>query len=671
MARVGVIGVIGLTPVGAASVLRHLGTRSAWRDGMKRASGGVASASGASRASGGRRLPVGAECRPGGGVDFRVWAPKRTRVEVVLEGGPGAPQSRTMLAECDGYHCAVAPEARAGTRYRFRLDGGPTLFPDPASRLQPEGPHGPSEVVDPSVFTWSDAAWPGVELARQVLYEMHVGTFTREGTWAAAQAQLPALADLGVTLVEMMPVADFPGRFGWGYDGVDLFAPTRLYGSPDDLRRFVDAAHAAGLGVILDVVYNHLGPDGNFLSEFSDHYFTRARTTDWGPAVNYDGEGSAGVRDFVLANARYWTDEFHFDGLRLDATHAIFDDSRESILAAIGRVVRDAARPRRALVFAESETQVAALVRPVDRGGDGLDAVWNDDLHHTMSVALANPTRAYEADFGGTPQELLSVTRRGFLYQGQRYASWNKRRGTPALDVSPERFVAFLENHDQVANPARGQRLRQLGSAGRRRALTTLVLLGPATPLLFQGQEYAASTPFLYFADHTPELAAKVRAGREAFLTGMGPALPAEVPPSVPPDDPATFAQCKLDPAERERHAADYRLHRTLLALRRDDPVFGRSPPAPVDGAVLGPRALAVRYSGPTGDDRLIVVNLGAETSLSRVPEPLLAPPPGKRWDLLFASEDPAFGGTGAAPPEDPDGSWHLPAEAAVVLRAV
>jgi maltooligosyltrehalose trehalohydrolase len=590
-------------------------------------------------------------------------------VDVVIESGPGVGTVHRLEAEGDGYFRHEVASARAGTVYRLRLDEGNELYPDPASRCQPSGPHGPSQVVDPSTFAWSDGAWKGVDPARQVIYELHIGTFTAAGTWEAAMTELPRLADLGISQVEMMPVADFPGRFGWGYDGVNLFAPTRLYGTPDDLRRFVDRAHHLGMGVLLDVVYNHFGPDGNYLPQFSGQYFDQKEMTAWGPAINYDGEGSHGVRELVVANARYWIDEFHFDGLRLDATQDIHDDSPEHILAALTRAARGAAPGRRVFIVAENEPQEARLIRPTERGGYGLDAVWNDDLHHTARVALTGHSEAYYSDYAGTPQELLSAVKYGFLYQGQHYAWQKSGRGSPAFDVAPAQFVTYLENHDQVANTAHGGRLRSMVHRGRHRALTTLVLLGPSSPMLFQGEEFGSSRPFLFFADHEPDLAMKVRDGRRAFL-GQFPSIrgPEMVAVLAPPDDLATFQRCKLDPAERTAHPAVGAFYRDAIALRRHDAVFVR--PNKLDGAVLSASAFVLRFFGPPGDDRLILVNLGSDARLARVPEPLLAPPEGRRWELLFSSEDPRYGGAGT-PPIEREGMWHLLGEAAVVLWSV
>ena len=446
-------------------------------------------------------MPVGADVVPEG-VRFRVWAPRRSRVQVICDG-----RSPLPLARDGEYFAVTSATAAPGTRYSFRLDTDDRDYPDPVSRYQPEGPHGPSEVIDPSTFAWSDAAWAGITLPGQVLYELHVGTFTPEGTWVAAARELPWLKALGVTCIEMMPIAEFPGRFGWGYDGVDLFAPTRAYGHPDDLRRFVDRAHAIGLGVILDVVYNHVGPDGNYLKAFSPAYFTDRYANEWGEAINFDGPDAGPVREFVIENAAYWIREFHFDGLRLDATQCVFDASDEHVIAEMAARVRQEASPRDVILVAENEPQHVRLVRPRESGGFGLDALWNDDLHHTAVVAATGHCEAYYSDHAGAPQELISAAKWGYLLQGQRYRWQNKRRGTASLDVEPPRFVAFLENHDQVANSAHGRRLHQLTTPGRYRALTALILLWPGTPMLFQGQEFASSRPFLYFADHEPALA--------------------------------------------------------------------------------------------------------------------------------------------------------------------
>ncbi|MBI2385069.1 MAG: malto-oligosyltrehalose trehalohydrolase [Elusimicrobia bacterium] len=620
------------------------------------------------RTSPARRLAAGAEYSPGRGVHFRVWAPERRRVRVVFEDDAGGETPGPELeAEDGGCFSGSAPDARPGTLYRFRLDGeGP--FPDPASRFQPRGPHGPSQVVDPGAYPWRDASWRGPRREGRVLYELHVGTFTREGTWEAASRRLQGLADLGVTVIEVMPVADFPGRFGWGYDGVNLYAPTRLYGSPDDFRAFVDRAHGRGLAVILDVVYNHFGPDGNYLGRFSSRY-TKDEATDWGPAINFDGADSGPVREYFASNAAYWISEYHLDGLRLDATHAIRDSSPVHVLAEAARAARAAAGRRPIVVFAENEDQEARLARPAAAGGCGLDALWNDDFHHSARVALTGRREAYYSGYLGAPQEFISCLMRGFLYQGQFFKWHGKRRGTPAADLPPSAFIHYLENHDQVSTSLGGRRLGALADPGRRRAMTAVLLLGPQTPLLFQGQEFDSSAPFLYFADHAGTLGAAVREGRKAFLARFPSMAAPEVQAALEdPGDPSTFERCKLDDAERTGNAAALALHRDLLRLRREEP-FRSQGSGGLAGAVLGAEAFAVRFWGARGDDRLLVVNLGGGLDLAPAPEPLLAPPGGGAWETHWSSELPAYGGAGASSPVDREGRWRLPAACATLLR--
>jgi maltooligosyltrehalose trehalohydrolase len=615
-----------------------------------------------------RRLPVGAEVVPSG-VHVRVWAPKRRRVELVLERAGSTATHHELASERTGYFSGVIEGMGAGSLYRFRLDGqGP--FPDPASRFQPGGPHGPSRVVDPGAYRWSDRDWKGIELRGQVLYELHIGTFTRQGTWAAATEALSKLRGI-CTAVEVLPVADFAGDFGWGYDGVNLFAPTRLYGTPDDLRAFVDHAHALGLGVLLDVVYNHLGPDGNYLTQFSDDYFSRRHATEWGPAINYDGENSANVREFVVANAGYWIDEFHFDGLRLDATQSMFDDSTPHVLAEIGERVRGGAAGRKTIVVVENEPQDTTILRSPESGGHGLDAAWNDDFHHSAFVALTGHADAYYSDHRGTAQELLSAMKHGYLFQGQRYAWQRKRRGGPAFGIPPERFVVFLENHDQVANSGRGDRIHRRVSPGRLRAMRGLLMLGPCTPLLFQGEEYGSSARFTYFAHHEGELARLVRSGRAEFMTQF-PALKSEEARSKLLDDPAsraTFDLCKLDAGEREHDVEFGPLFRDLFALRQGDPTVRGQAAHGMDGAVLAQGAFVLRLFGSSHEgDRLLVVNLGPDCALIPAPEPLLAPPEGCRWSLLWSSDDLRYGGDGSISPETDEG-WRLRGESTVLLR--
>jgi maltooligosyltrehalose trehalohydrolase len=593
----------------------------------------------------------------GGGAHFRLWAPDRQRVSVEINGLVHA-----LSAESDGYFSGLVQGADVGDDYGFRLDDDDTVYPDPVSRCQLSGPHGPSRLVDPASFLWTDASWKGVGLKGQVIYELHVGTFTPEGTWSAAAEKLPLLADVGISVIEMMPVAEFPGSFGWGYDGVDLFAPTRLYGSPDDLRRFINAAHAIGIGVILDVVYNHFGPDGNYMTCFAADYFSKKYDNEWGDPINFDGANSAAVREFFVTNAAYWIEEFRFDGLRLDATQQIFDDSADNIMAAIACAVRKAANGRETIILGENEPQQSRLIRPTGQGGYALDGLWNDDFHHSAVVALTGRREAYYSDYHGRPQELIAAVRHGFLMQGQRSAWQKKPRGTPAFGIEPFRFVTFIENHDQIANNGSGKRLHQQTSPGRFRAITALMLLAPGSPMLFQGQEFSSRAPFLYFADHKPDLAEDVSNGRREFLTQFESLVGIDV------DEPAeehTFKRCILDWTERGRNVHALSLHRDLIALRRNDPVFAAQ--EPVDGAVLDSLCFVLRFFGKAGDDRLLLLNLGPDLTVGVLPEPLLAPPLDGAWKLLWSSEDPAYDGSGVRP-LSLDVGWVIPGEAAIVL---
>jgi maltooligosyltrehalose trehalohydrolase len=476
---------------------------------------------------------------------------------------------------------------------------------------------------------------------------------------------------MGINLLEVLPIAEFPGAFGWGYDGVLLFAPCRLYGRPDDLRAFVDDAHAHGIAVILDVVYNHCGPDGCPLGRFSSSYFA-PEPTDWGQALNFDGPDSGPVRELVSANAAYWIAEFHLDGLRFDATQAINDTSTPHILAEAVTRARAAAGGRRLWIVGENEPQRTMLLHDTERGGCGFDALWNDDWHHAANVALTGFRDAYYFDYLGAPQEFVSAAKYGFLYQGQWYSWQRQPRGTPTDGLDPPRFVAFLQNHDQVANSLDGKRVHLKSSPGKYRALTALLILGPWTPMLFQGQEFGATTPFFYFADHHPELARAVKEGREVFLSQFASLVGrTELVPD--PGDPTTFQRSKLDPGQRVRHADMTALHESLIALRRSEAAFHDHHRFDVDGAVLGESAFVLRFSERTSGrrsallDRLLLVNLGATLPLPVLAEPLLSPSPCRQWRWLWSSATASHGGSGddrvggAAP-------WELPAESAIVL---
>jgi maltooligosyltrehalose trehalohydrolase len=619
-----------------------------------------------------RRYPIGAEIISKNETHFRVWAPKANMLEVVLESSADRSAERTfhsLAREPDGYFSGTV-SCGAGARYRFRLNGSENFHPDPASRFQAEGPHGSSYVVNPFAFKWTDANWRGVKLAGQVIYEFHVGTFTPDGTWRAAAEKLELLKDDGVTLLEMMPIADFPGRFGWGYDGVDLFAPSHLYGTPEDLRAFIDRAHALGLGVILDVVYNHFGPDGNYLGVYSDDYMNRERENEWGESINFDGENCGPVREFFITNGRYWIEEFHFDGFRFDATQSIFDRSEEYIAGAIGRAARAAAAERSIVLFAENERQEAKMVRSRQEGGDDLDGLWNDDWHHAALVALTGRNEAYYTDYTGCPQEFISAAKYGYLYQGQSYSWQEAPRGYPTLGLKAKAFVSFLENHDQVSNSAAGDRVRLQTSPGRYRAMTALLLLGPWTPLLFQGEEFGASTPFFYFSEVGDEkLREAVRKGRFEFLAQFPSAASREVQAHLPlPHEIETFNRCKIDWSEREKNRAFSDLHRDVIKLRREDSRLRLQEEGGMDGAVLRSQSFLLRYFGKQNDDRLLVVNLGGREEITPASEPLLAPLPDCEWEVLWTSESHRYGGPGQVDMAT-DEKWILPAEAAVVFR--
>lgn len=573
-----------------------------------------------------------------------------------------------LVREEHGYWSAIVEDAQPGTLYKYRLDGGDS-YPDPASHFQPEGPHRDSEVIDSTAFPWTDQNWQGLPLKGQVIYEMHIGTFTSGGTWQSAIERLPDLAELGVTVLELMPVSEYPGQFGWGYDGVHPFAPSHLYGRPDDMRAFVDRAHALGMAVILDVVYNHLGPDGNYFAQFSQHYFTPKHQTDWGEAINFDGAHNGPVRDFFVDNAVYWIREFHLDGLRLDATQNIYDDSENHILVEITRRIRKAAGTRTTIIVSENEPQHTQLVRPIEQGGYGHDGLWNDDYHHSAIVALSNHNDAYYTDYRGRPQEFISAMKYGYLYQGQWYKWQEQRRGTSARGVPPEAFINFLQNHDQVANSARGERIDRMSSPGRLKAITALTLLGTGTPMLFQGQEFKSSAPFLYFADHVPDLARLVHEGRRKFLAQWhNLRLPEMQNTFAPPHEPDTFKVSKLDWGEKAKHQMWWNFHRDLITIRKNDPVLRSPSGGSVDGAVLSHDSFVLRWFDEKEGDRLLIVNLGRDVHWDPAPEPLVAPPIGFIWKVAFSTEDPRYGGYGTPALETSD-NWYVPGEAAVLLK--
>ena len=579
----------------------------------------------------------------GAATRFRVWAPAAGRVEVCLET-PGHSSVHAM-GSAGGFHTAVVEGVGAGDLYRFRIDGrGP--FPDPASRYQPLGVHGPSAVVDWRAFRWTDAGWAGRPLEDTILYEFHVGTFTPEGTFVGAGRRLHALASLGVTAIELMPIADFPGRWNWGYDGVAMFAPARCYGAPDDLRGLVDDAHRLGMAVHLDVVYNHLGPDGAYQSAFSPFY-TGSHDSPWGPAVRFDGPGSPPVRDYVIENALRWVHEYHLDGLRLDATHAIRDESYPHVLAQLADDVRRSLEGsgRRALVIAEDHRNLAHIVRPASGGGWALDGVWSDDFHHQLRRGLAGDADGYYADFEGTPADIAATARRGWFYCGQHSWYFSGPRGTDPAGIELPRFVFFLQNHDQVGNRAFGERLHHQVDLAAWRAASVLLLVLPETPLLFMGQEWAATTPFAFFADHHAELGRAVTEGRRRefsrFAAFSNPLARERIPD---PQAEQTFLASCLDWRERDRepHASVLRLYRSLITLRRTSGAMGTGSGHRFDVTALDADCLLVQRAAPGAALRVIVRLRGAGRVALRVVSPP-GLPAGWRWKQVLTTEDPAF----------------------------
>jgi maltooligosyltrehalose trehalohydrolase len=566
------------------------------------------------------------------GVGFRVWAPDRRTVEVVIDGR----RPLAMTRQADGTFETTASGLAASVRYQYRLDGD-RYRPDPASRFQPEGVHGPSVVVDPAAFQWTDQAFRGHEPADLVLYELHVGTFTRAGTFEAVIAHLPQLVELGITAVELMPVAEFPGSRNWGYDGVHLFAAQSTYGGPRGLRRLVDACHAHGLSVVLDVVYNHLGPEGNYLGDFGP-YFTDRYRTPWGGALNFDGPDSAGVRRHFVENARAWVRDFHVDGLRLDAIHSIFDASARHILTEVAEGAREEARAldRPLHVMAESHDNDRRIVLSPDEGGLGLDAVWSDDFHHALHVCLTREQGGYYADFTD-PTQLARAIAEGFAFQGEPSEYFGRKRGTPSQDLPGERFVICAQNHDQVGNRAQGDRLSTIVPFEAVKLAAALMLAAPAVPLLFMGEEYGETAPFQFFTSFLDrELAEAVRKGRTAEFSRF--AWAGAVPD---PGDPATFVRSRLNHplAGAPRHRELYQFYRQWLALRSSHPALGARGKSrsrcEVDAAGA---VLTLSREAESSPGVRLIVNLTRDTRS-------FAPPAG--WRVLLDSDDARFAGRG------------------------
>jgi len=561
-------------------------------------------------------MPYGAEFQPGGGVRFCIWAPSHERIKIEFDD---AATPVAMNPEADGWHRLTTDRVGPGSRYRFILpDGFPV--PDPASRFQPDDVHGPSEVIDPQAYTWRDHDWHGRPWNASVIYELHVGSFTSAGSFLAAIERLDHLVALGVTVLELMPVADFPGRRNWGYDGVLPFAPDSSYGRPEHLKALVDAAHQRGLMVILDVVYNHFGPEGNYLSLYAPQFFNPRHQTPWGAAINFDADGADTVREFFIHNALYWLEEFHLDGLRLDAVHALVDDSPLHILEQLAQRVRSAALPRSAHLIVENEHNQARWLQRDGAGHTRLyDAQWNDDVHHVLHVAASGEAEGYYADYLGHTERLGRALAQGFAFQGEWMPYRGSERGESSAHLPPSAFVAFLQNHDQVGNRARGERISALADPAALRAVTALYLLLPQIPLLFMGEEWHSRRPFQFFCDFAGELGEAVRDGRrqefarfEAFRDAAGRG-------SIP--DPLalqTFDDSKLDWERLAEpvHAATLRWYRDLLAVRRRH-IVPLLPGLVQAGefSIIDDGALVVRWRAADGAELTLMANLSARST--------------------------------------------------------
>ncbi|CAN5444270.1 malto-oligosyltrehalose trehalohydrolase [soil metagenome] len=584
----------------------------------------------------------GAEVVPGG-VRYRTWAPRKATVKAVIFDGKGEIKRKVSLGEeAAGYFSALDPEGRAGDRYKYRFEGRD--WPDPASRFNPDGVHGAAQVIDPGDYAWHDETWSVPPLSELVLYELHIGTFTAEGTFRAAIEKLAHLVALGVTALEIMPVADFPGQRNWGYDGVLLYAPARVYGPPNDFRALVDAAHERGLAVILDVVYNHLGPDGNYLGSYSREYFNPAHKTPWGDAFNFELKPA---RDFFVENAPYWRREFHLDGFRLDATHAIADSSETHVLSEITASVHSLG----GFVTAEDERNEARLLLPNDNDGIGLDAIWADDFHHVVRVMLTGAREGYYRSYEGTVHELAATLEHGWLLEGAERE--RRAHGGPAEAAAllPEQFIFCIANHDQIGNQALGQRLHEVVSPPAFRAASALLCLVPYTPLLLMGQEWGASSPFQYFTDHEPHLGRLVTEGRRQEFSGFAAFRDPIARASIPdPQDERTFQASKLrwNEVGEEKHAQILRLYREFLKLRRDFPGLqnrrrnGFQVLAPVGGVI------PLLFGPPGRAECLVLVDLSGGHAMPRLAQ-------SGAWTLLLSSNEERFGGKDETPFAQPE----------------
>jgi len=587
-------------------------------------------------------MPFGAQCRDDGSVAFRLWAPAAGKVELCLGDVTSAHHIKLDQRD-DGWFELVTDAVPPGTQYRFRIDHAQKV-PDPASRFQPRDVHGPSEVVDPNAFFWLDHAWSGRRWEEAVIYELHVGTFTPSGTFAGASERLDYLADLGITALELMPVSDFPGQRNWGYDGVYPFAPDGSYGRPEDLKELVQSAHSRGMMVLLDVVYNHFGPEGNYLGCYAPQFFTERHHTPWGNGINFDGSQSRAVRDFFIHNALYWLTEYHLDGLRLDAVHAIADDSRPDILTELADTVRSSLAPERKvhLILENDRNQSSYLQRTTSPKEmcrpRTYTAQWNDDIHHALHVLITNEKDGYYSDHSERPlRQLGRCLVEGFAYQGEKSAyRGGATRGEPTVGIPLAAFVSFLQNHDQIGNRAFGERITQLTEPRALRAAAAILLLAPSPPMLFMGEEFGADSPFLFFCDFGKDLAAAVTAGRRnEFARFAKFSDPAELERIPDPNAVTTFETSRLDwhSLAQPRHEEWMGFYRRLLKLRSEHVV----PRLPNGCGLKGgyeiheDRGLSAYWKFADDSKLILLANLGAEP-LSKLTS--------ARSGVIYASEE-------------------------------
>ena len=578
-----------------------------------------------------------------GGVRYRTWCKHDGASVLILDDEGDTRRTLTLEAEGGGYFSGIDIAGVAGDRYQYRF-GDSQGWPDPASRWQPDGVHGASMVIDPAAYRWSDETWTAPAYSDLIIYELHVGTFTAEGTFSSTIDRLEHLVALGVNAIELMPISDFPGDRNWGYDGVMLYAPARAYGTPDELRALVDAAHALGLAVIVDVVYNHLGPEGNYTGVYHNEYVNERLHTPWGAALNY---AAAPVRAFFLENAPYWMREFHIDGFRLDATHEIADTSERHILAEIA----DAVHSLGGFVIAEDERNEPQLLAPPARGGFGFDGAWADDFHHVVRVMLTGNREGYYANFEGTTGELAQTLTHGWLYRGQPQLTSGEKRGGDPAELKPEQFVYCISNHDQVGNRAFGERLGQIISPAAYRAASALLCLVPQTPMLFMGQEWSASTPFQFFTDHNAKLGRLVTEGRRREFQHFAAFRDPDVRQTIPdPQAGTTFASSKLHWAELHdsEHATILLLYREFIELRQTQPGFRARSRDKWLATEIDNGIIALLFGAPGEYQCAVLVDLIGGHAMPPLDQPRLTPGGGRDWQPLLSSNETRFGGSDA-----------------------